>query len=238
MNSAIKFIKPKRKIDRVFLHCSASDVPAHDNIETMKRWHKARGFNDIGYHFFISKNGVLHQGRDIEKTPAAQRGNNLRTIAICLHGLRKEKFTEAQYEALKTLCIDIDKSYAHKVSFHGHCEVSAKACPVIDYKKILKLDKYGILGLNQIETDNEDTLPELKIATVKLDDLPDLKTGTRGRAVEFLQMLLFIKVDGSFGPNTAKAVKAFKKKHDLYPSDIVQKHVWKLLIDMKSIHEN
>ncbi len=147
-------------------------------------------------------------------------------------------FTQAQYAALKTLCIDIDKHYAYKVSFHGHREVSAKSCPVIDYKEILKLNKYGALGLNHVEVDNVDNLPELKIGTVDLNELPDLKTGITGRAVEFLQMLLFIKIDGIFGPKAGRAVKEFKKKHDLYPSDIVQKHVWKLVLDMKSIHES
>ncbi len=235
--SNIRFIKPNRKIDRVFLHCSASDVPAHDNVETMRRWHKERGFNDIGYHFFISKNGILHRGRDIEKTPAAQKGHNLRTIAVCIHGLRKEKFTQSQYEALKTLCTDIDNAYSHKVSFHGHNEVSKKSCPVLDYKEILKLDKYGSLGLNKVKRVDEHDLPDLKIETVDINDLPDLKTGTTGRAVEFLQMLLFIKDDGIFGPNTGKAVRTFKKKHNFYPSDIVQKHIWKLLLDMKSMHD-
>ena len=235
--SPVKFIKPNRKIDRVFLHCSASDVPAHDNVETMRKWHKEKGWDDIGYHFFISKNGVLHRGRDIEKTPAAQKGHNLRTIAVCMHGLRKEKFTQVQYEALKTLCTDIDAAYSSKVSFHGHTEVSNKTCPVFDYKEVLKLDKYGSLGLNNVIIVDERDLPALKIETVDINDLPDLKTGSRGRAVEFLQMLLFIKEDGIFGPNTGRAVKAFKKKHDFYPSDIVQKHIWKLLIDMKSMHD-
>jgi len=294
---AIQFIKPSRRVDRVFLHCSASDVPAHDTVETVRAWHLARGFNDIGYHFFIHKNGDISLGRDIEKTPAAQRGHNLRTIAICLHGLREEKFTVAQYEALKALCTDINNAYLQQVSFHGHCEVSAKACPVIDYKKILKLDKYGSLGLDApVISTAENSFPRLNfgdkgedvrrlqellnikvdgdygsitlkkvkafkkqndlypsgivtkqvwilltkpllenVKTVNVQDLPDLKTGSRGKSVEFLQELLFIKVDGIFGPMTAKAVKAFKKEHNLYPSDIVQKYIWKLLLDMKSI---
>ena len=293
----IQFVKPNRRVDRVFLHCSASDVPAHDTVETIREWHLGRGFNDIGYHFFIHKNGDMSQGRDIEKTPAAQRGHNLRTIAICLHGLREEKFTELQYEALKVLCLDIDKAYLKQVSFHGHCEVSSKACPVFDYKKILKLDKYGSLGLDvPVITTMENSFPRLNsgdqgedvrklqelleitidgdygpqtlkkvkafkrqndlypsgivtkqvwqlltkpvlenIKTADVQELPDLKRGSRGKSVEFLQELLFIKVDGVFGPMTAKAVKAFKKEHNFYPSDIVQKHIWKLLLDLRSI---
>ncbi len=44
----IQFIKPNRRVDRIFLHCSASDVPAHDNVEMIRRWHLDRRFDDIG----------------------------------------------------------------------------------------------------------------------------------------------------------------------------------------------
>ena len=291
------YVRPKRKIDRIFIHCSASDVPEHDNIATIKKWHIARGFNDIGYHFFIHKNGKVSRGRDIEKTPASQKSHNVKTIAICLHGLHKDNFTQAQYDSLKSLCIEIDISHLNKVSFHGHCEVSKKACPVIDYKRILKLDRFGSLGLNSPkketvnmsfpklnigakgkdvrrlqkllkipetgEYDNK-TLQKVKIFkkenglypsgiiteqvwhllmkpaldNVELSDfenLPDLKTGSRGKSVMYLQELLFLKADGIFGPVTAREVREFKKKHNYYSSDIVQKYIWKLLLETRHI---
>jgi len=111
--------------------------------ETMKSWHLARGFSDVGYHFFIQKDGTLEYGRDIEKTPAAQKGHNLNTLAICLHGLKEEKFTQAQFETLNKLASQIEHNYDN-ISFHGHCEVSKKACPVFNYRKVLDLDLYGL----------------------------------------------------------------------------------------------
>ncbi len=291
------YVRPKRKIDRIFIHCSASDVPEHDNIATIKKWHLARGFNDIGYHYLIHKNGKISKGRDVEKTPAAQKGHNVRTIAVCLHGLHKDNFTQAQFQALKSLCIEIDTCHLSKVSFHGHCEVSVKACPVIDYTHILKLDRFGSLGLNPPEKVTVDlNFPKLKIGdrgkdvsklqkllkiseTGEYDDktlekvtifkkehglytsgiitkqvwkllakpvldnvkksdfehLPDLKTGSRGESVVYLQELLFLNADGIFGPVTAREVREFKKKHNFYPSDIVQKHIWKLLLETRHI---
>lgn len=133
------FKKPNRFVNRVFLHCSASDNPKHDNVKTMTEWHLQRGFSTIGYHYFISKDGIIHAGRNIEVKPAAQEGHNTGTIAICLHGLEKDKFTEDQFYALKSLCKQINDAYKGKITFHGHCEVSNKACPVFDYKSILGL---------------------------------------------------------------------------------------------------
>lgn len=141
------FKKPIRSVRRVFLHCTASDDPAADNIETITKWHKLRGFNTIGYHFLIHKDGKVSPGRNIEVTPAAQAGNNLGTIAICLHGLKKDLFTQAQFISLKQLVSEINKAYGGKVTFHGHREVANKTCPVFDYKTVLGLDKQGYTKL-------------------------------------------------------------------------------------------
>lgn len=145
------FNKPKRKIDKVFIHCSASDNPKHDDVSVMRQWHKARGWSDVGYHFFIKKDGTIQQGRSLEKIPAAQlnskkipgfSGNNY-TIAICCHGLDENKFTQKQYDSLNSLCDLINISYDRKVTFHGHREIEYKECPVFDYKSVLKLDSKG-----------------------------------------------------------------------------------------------
>jgi len=139
------FKRPNRIVNRVFLHCSASDNPKHDNIATITEWHLKRGFSGIGYHFFISKNGIIHKGRNIEANPAAQEGHNTATIAICLHGLKKEAFTEAQFKSLRELCEQINLTYSGKITFHGHREVAKKDCPVFDYKNILSLDAKGYI---------------------------------------------------------------------------------------------
>ena len=214
------FRKPNRQVDRIFIHCTATENPSYNNVTRIREDHISRGWSDIGYHFLITKDGTIHEGRNLEQTPAAQRGHNRRSIAIVLAGLRKNKFTTAQYDALKAICIDINKSYSSKVSFHGHCEVASKACPVIDYKTILKLDEFGSLGLD------ESNIPVLdNEISSNYNELPDLKTGSRGESVKFLQELLLIKVDGIFGSATARAVREFKKANNLYNSDIVKSHV-------------
>ena len=143
-----------------------------------------------------------------------------------MHGLKEENFTQAQFDTLKKLADQIEHNYAN-ISFHGHCEVSKKACPVFNYKKVLELDRYGSLNKNESAV--------IHLNSYQTDDLPDLKLVSRGEAVELLQQLLFIKVDGIFGPQTSRSIKAFKKIHNLYASDVVKSYVWRLLIENEMI---
>lgn len=138
------FKKPKRAVQRVFLHCSAASRK-NINAKEIDRWHKQRGWSGIGYHFFIKTDGTLEVGRNIERTPAAQGGHNRGTIAICLNGLLKSDFTEEQFVTLKDLCDEIDEAYEGKITFWPHNAVAAKACPVFDYKAVLQLDDKGKL---------------------------------------------------------------------------------------------
>jgi len=142
------FSTPSRYIDRIFIHCSATDSASHDNIETIRKWHTVdNGWSDIGYHYFIDKNGILHAGRPLNKTPAAQSGHNTGTIAICLSGL--SDFTKVQFDTLNKLCDQIQKELP-AVTFHGHKEVANKTCPVFDYQRVLGLDSKGVRTTNSV----------------------------------------------------------------------------------------
>ncbi|MBC9246727.1 peptidoglycan-binding domain-containing protein [Paracoccus sp. 11-3] len=216
------FKKPARKVTRVFLHCSASDRPEHDSAAVIDAWHKANGWAGIGYHFFIRKDGTLEIGRDLEKTPAAQGGHNTATIAICLHGLEIDKFTEAQFVTLRTLCGQIDDAYGGTVTFHGHREVSARACPVFIYRDVLKLDGEGYLRQPSV---SEGTVPltgrDFGTLEVLLSSAAVLKLGSKGDLVRDLQAALKRlgyfpgKIDGDFGPLTEVAVLAFQAANHL-----------------------
>lgn len=214
------FTKPKRPVDRVFLHCSASDNPAHDNVATMRAWHKANGWSDVGYHLFIRKDGTLEPGRSLELTPAAQSGHNTGTIAICCHGLDERNFTAAQFDTLRTLCGEINAAYGGKVTFHGHCEVSAKACPVYDYRKVLGLDRDGHLTGKPSSAPPADAEEPVDISRV-------LRRGASGDDVRWLQALLTkalghsVSQDGDFGPATETAVIGFQRKAHLVADGVV-----------------
>ncbi len=222
------FQKPQRTVERVFIHCSASDHPHHDDVDVMRRWHtdpkpQGRGWRDIGYHYFIRKTGRLEEGRPLEETPAAQAGHNTRTIAICVHGLENHRFTGHQFNALVKLCKEIDAAYESQVTFHGHREVSSKSCPVFDFARVLGLSEDGSMTQPPI-TDREDPVsPELERPVLRLTD--------RGDAVMILQILLNrhganLLEDGIFGRGTFEAVIAYQVDKGLKPDGIVGPATW------------
>lgn len=139
------FNRPRRFVDRVFIHCSDSSN-AWVTASVVNEWHKDRGWKGIGYHYFIKTDGTLEIGRNLEDVPAAQEGNNTGTIAICLNGSKLEDFKEVQFDILKRLCHDINKAYSGKVTFRPHNYVSNKTCPVFNMYEVLNVDKEGHIG--------------------------------------------------------------------------------------------
>ena len=39
-----------RPIDSIIIHCSATPEGKHFTAADIRRWHKAQGWSDIGYH--------------------------------------------------------------------------------------------------------------------------------------------------------------------------------------------
>jgi len=163
------FTRPNRPVDRVFLHCTASSYDHHDDIEVVRQWHLGRGWSDVGYHFMIHKDGSISAGRDLEKTPAAQKGHNKGTIAIAMHGGQdaKDDFSTKQIIALRDFCEDIRNAYGGAITFHGHSEVVIRDCPVYDYKTYLKLDPNGRMPPLRLEKQVIKTPPARPEAEVK-----------------------------------------------------------------------
>ena len=133
-----------RTINKVILHCSDTIQGAHIDVDTIRQWHEARGWDDIGYHYVIYLDGTIHKGRDLDIVGAHCRGNNKDSIGVCYIGGRSAKENKpadtmtAEQElgwlqlwyALKTLFGNI--------KLHGHNEFSEKACPSFDVQEKYK----------------------------------------------------------------------------------------------------
>ena len=80
-----------RKITGIVIHCSATKPGSRANAEDIDRWHRARGFKGIGYHFVILPDGTIEDGRPLEQAGAHVSGFNKNTIGICyIGGLDKD----------------------------------------------------------------------------------------------------------------------------------------------------
>ena len=98
-----------RQIKEIIVHCSDSDIKAHDDISVIESWHIARGFKKVGYHYFIKADGTIQIGRQHSEMGAHCVGHNSKSIGICLHG--RYNFTEIQFHTLKALLYDLTKEF-------------------------------------------------------------------------------------------------------------------------------
>lgn len=143
--TTFKLKKSSRNITEIIVHCSATKEGSNVSVDTIRAWHKARGFQDIGYNYVIYLDGSLHEGRNINIAGAHTVGHNSNSIGICYvggldkKGNPKDTRTEAQKSTLLKLIKDLKKLYP-RATVHGHREFANKACPCFDafneYKNI------------------------------------------------------------------------------------------------------
>ena len=51
-----------RRIDLIVIHCSATRATQRYTVDDCRRDHRARGFANIGYHYYITRDGIVHSG--------------------------------------------------------------------------------------------------------------------------------------------------------------------------------
>ena len=78
--------KVMRKINLIVIHCSATRSNVDFSPEDLDRCHRERGFAGCGYHFYITKDGLVHAMRPVELIGAHARGYNANSIGICYEG--------------------------------------------------------------------------------------------------------------------------------------------------------
>ncbi len=124
-----------RKITEIIIHCSATIEGKDCTVADIDRWHRARGFRKIGYHYVIYRDGSIHAGRPICETGAHCAGHNAHSIGICYIGglakdgrTPKDTRTPEQREAMRSLIKQLKQKFP-EASIHGHREFAPKACP-------------------------------------------------------------------------------------------------------------
>lgn len=80
----------------VIVHCSDSDVKAHDGLTTIRVWHIAeRGFREVGYQALVFKSEGLTLGRSEASAGAHTKNYNDESLGIMLAG--RHEFTDEQF---------------------------------------------------------------------------------------------------------------------------------------------
>lgn len=135
-------MKLRERTDRIVIHCSYTPPSMDIGAEEIRRWHRQKGWLDIGYHFVIRRDGTVEKGREMGVVGAHAEGWNERSVGICLVGgmapskeagkvseIPEDNFTNVQFESLETLVTVVHEAYP-TAQIIGHYQVEpAKACP-------------------------------------------------------------------------------------------------------------
>lgn len=136
-----------RKIDCIVLHCTATKAGQKVTTADIEKWHKARGFNKIGYHYVIYLDGSIHTGRELAEVGAHVTGHNADSVGICYvggldaAGKPADTRTPEQKAAMFYLLQSLREQFpGAKICGHRDFPGVAKACPCFDaiseYKNI------------------------------------------------------------------------------------------------------
>lgn len=118
-----------RTIHYIVVHCSATREDRILTPENLEADHRRRGFNGIGYHYYIRKDGTVVGTRSLELPGAHVRGHNKHSIGICYEGgldamgNPKDTRTLEQRSALRLLVHQLLKQFPN-VRLCGHRDLS------------------------------------------------------------------------------------------------------------------
>jgi len=134
------------------IHCSATTPEMDWDIKDIRRVHvKENGWSDVGYHFFIKRDGTIQPGRPLNRDGAHVKGENLNNLGVCLSGgmVRKGRqlvndsgpnmYTENQWASLFSIAkVYAFSSSAGLGSIRNHYDLDkSKTCPNINAASII-----------------------------------------------------------------------------------------------------
>ena len=138
-------------IEKIVVHCAATPSSMDIGVEEIRNWHVDRGWDDIGYHYVIRRNGDIEPGRQLAFVGAHAKGHNKTSIGICMvggvddDGDPADNFNLSQFMALDALIKSLMIAFPSIVEAVGHRDLPGvhKACPSFDLGfKLLAVRKY------------------------------------------------------------------------------------------------
>lgn len=130
-----------RTINKIIIHCTATRPSQDCTVALIDQWHRQRGFDGIGYHYVIYRDGSVHEGRPLSKVGAHCVGQNSDSIGISYCGgvaedgtTPQDNRTDAQKVAIRQLIKELRQAYGN-IPVYGHRDFATKACPSFDATK-------------------------------------------------------------------------------------------------------
>lgn len=131
-----------RTINEIIIHCTATPEGREVSVEQIRRWHKQRGFCDIGYHLLIHLDGSVEVGRPLTVAGAHCTGHNANSLGVCYVGgvdadnRPKDTRTPAQVATLKAI-VQTARALMPGIKISGHKQYARKACPCFEVADLL-----------------------------------------------------------------------------------------------------
>ena len=118
----------KTKINFLIVHCS--DTPDDKDLRALDihEMHLSFGWDGIGYHKVICRNGNIENGRPEFWIGAHTFNKNKRSLGVCLIG--RNNFSDLQFLSLKNLLIEWKIKYPNSIILGHRDSINTnKTCP-------------------------------------------------------------------------------------------------------------
>lgn len=98
-------IYPRRKAtDLIVVHATGTPAGKDLHVRDIDRMHRSRGLNGIGFHFIVTLDGTIENGRPADTIGAHTQGYNHNSVAIAfVGGAEGDTRTPAQVAAMHRL---------------------------------------------------------------------------------------------------------------------------------------
>ena len=126
-----------RHIDQIVVHCTASPDFQDIGVKEIDKWHKDRGWSQIGYHYVVRRNGEIERGRPERLQGAHAKGANQTSIGIVWVGVNE--CDPVQYKKMIGLINYLRGKYNIKLeNVLGHNEAvkTHKTCPNLNMNRL------------------------------------------------------------------------------------------------------
>lgn len=138
-----------RPLDSIILHSTATPEGRNVTVDEIRQWHIERGWNDIGYHYVIYRNGAIKKGRPIEIQGAHTLGYNDNSIGVVYvggtdeSGKAKDTRTMLQGISMRLLIAYLKAKHGIKTVL-GHKQCTSTECPSFDVEELNRVSKYDL----------------------------------------------------------------------------------------------